>query len=1219
MNQAAMIADQAAIDAAAGVDVLIRVQVFDDVLARRNRRELQLWVPPGSTSVRQLIDRVRNEPAAKLGSGVPLAVLVNGRPLRDAAPEWDAPITAARTELMLAPSPGGFGITEIILIAIAIASAAASAYLIAGIQAPAASGSRDPEGRRFGFGRVSTDPVVGESFIVPLGRIKRLGGKVIARVPGTIGSDGSERVRILVDLGLGPIAKIGSRARGDGDFNRLGHEQIAGVYLNDQPLINFPSVKISGRFGTSGQRPLPGFRDTEVVREAGVGGVELVNTSGSERTGGSASGEAFAFTTLDPVDAVLIRIRFDRGLYALSGQGQVNARRVRWRWRTRPTGGAWGAWNVVVVERADQSEVFTLTRADELNAGGAASVQDVEVERVTPDAAGATTVDHMLLTDIVEVRYSNNTYAGHAVVGVEIVASEELGTIPRLSFDVDGYDDCRVWDGTSTEEVDGETRPVLTRGWSNNPLDLALEVMTNTTWGSGYGDDDIFWDSWMAERSYAAESVPMFGGGSAMRPRFACNLVMDEAREDIEWIRAILNTAQCRPYEVGGQWGFVTDRARAEAAEFFGDGDIARGPDTAQGPGKMLLSFKRVDTSPEAGVANQLVYQFENELAGRRGDVIKHPKDGELWLGAGWPGGQEQPRPRSFRLDGVTDPEQVLARMVYELDRTRGLSRTLAFTTTKRVVGMLPGERFDMACSVLGWGTASGRVRSGSTAAAVVLDRSVVLFTGVAYQLQVSHLNGNRELVSVTAAGGSYPAGTPIAVAGLAAVPAEGASYSVGPTDLATKPFTCTKIELQQDDLLGVVWRVEGLEYSAQVYDLIPGNVQLPDYSDLGGITNAPGPVQDLRGSAGTVNGIDQVGLSWRQAPQDAANTGSFRIYRRSTGTTTWILIPMVVAAGGRRAAVIEIADRDTAFDFCVIAVSLLGAALSPYDPRVPVWSTVFGLSAPPPPPPDDLAANQVGDTYRLSWTPVDGAVGYQVLAGGDTGTGRPNNGAEDCLVIARTIEPELVGLNLPPGRACRFWVRSVGPSGRLSWTASTVQVATPATPAGKSILQTEVFDLSSVGTLSGLAWDGTDGRLELSSPGTPGTWTSPVKDVGSAAAARQLTIRPATANDAADPTLAEPTWPVPSINADQWGVVSGSGDTAVVGMLMPPWPDNEQAWVFEVRTSTDSVTWSSWAPLALGGLAAASFRYWQVRATLSRLNHPYRPALRGLAGVVVG
>ncbi|MCC6660045.1 MAG: hypothetical protein IT437_04075 [Phycisphaerales bacterium] len=68
--------------------------------------------------------------------------------------------------------------------------------------------------------------------------------------------------------------------------------------------------------------------------------------------------------------------------------------------------------------------------------------------------------------------------------------------------------------------------------------------------------------------------------------------------------------------------------------------------------------------------------------------------------------------------------------------------------------------------------------------------------------------------------------------------------------------------------------------------------------------------------------------------------------------------------------------------------------------------------------------------------------------------------------------------------------------------------------------------------------------------------------------------------------------------------------------MLFPPWPDNEQAWLLEIRTSPDNSVWTDFAPLAWLASTRTLFRYYQVRVTLSRQHAPYRPALRSLAVV---
>jgi hypothetical protein len=519
--------------------------------------------------------------------------------------------------------------------------------------------------------------------------------------------------------------------------------------------------------------------------------------------------------------------------------------------------------------------------------------------------------------------------------------------------------------------------------------------------------------------------------------------------------------------------------------------------------------------------------------------------------------------------------------------------------------------------SLPGWGLASGRVLAGSSLTSVALDRTVTLAGATAYTVGVVHADGQVEDRVVASPAGTYAPGAPLAVASAwTQAPAEFASYALGEAGKHVKPFTCTGVRCT--DPAKLLWEISGIEYAEDVYDDSAVEVHLPDYSALSVIVTPPGPVVSLTANERAKDVIEgggsvrSVELAWQQTPEDAQNTATFKIFWRLLGTTAWVLIP--ATSPTRRGVVIDLVDLDRAYQFVAVAVSQGGACLSPDDPRHPIATVAYGLAADPPPPPASLTITQtLGNTYTLSWPPVDDAIAYQVLAGGDPGTGLPNDGAEDCLVLARPQDPELAGLELPPGRSCSFWVRSVNRAGRLSWTATSATIATPATPGGQSIKQTRTINLSSEGTLTNLVYNGGASRLELDDPDADGVLLGPDVDPGSVSMT-ELTFRPGTANDADDPTLAEMSMRLPSIEADQWGVVSTS--PFVVGMLMPPYPDELQGWLFEVRTH-DGAVWGDWAPLAFCASIARVFGRWQVRATLSRERQPYRPALRSLVVVL--
>lgn len=1178
--------------------VLVRgavlVSFFDDILTRTNRRQIEVWpLKEESLTLRGIINRTNA--ACPLGAfKQPLLAAVNGMLVDEA--EWDRRGVQAGDEVIIAPRPADLGTG--ILIAIAVASAAASSLLISRVRQPPPPAASQ---RRFAFGRFSSDAVPGDTIPVFFGEHVRVGGKTIVKVPGG-GSDGDTRIKVMVEYGRGPLARLGDRTA---DFDRVPASELTGIYFNDQPISNFPGVLVSGRMGTAGQAVVPGFGDTETLREVGVGGAALLNTSGADRTGASASGEAVTYNSFDPVNALIARVRFPRGLYSVSGSGQTNSRAVRYRYRSRTSdtgggAGAWSAWTVVTVERADQSEFYSAARLDTL-ASGAGVKHDVQVERVSAAAASVADIDDMIFDSVQEVQYAQNTYAGKALLAFEITASEQLTSPPSISADLRGLANLRIWDGVSDP-----ASPVFVTGYSANPAWITLALMTDPVWGAGaaYADADIDMASLFQWAVYADEAIDRVSGGGT-RPRFACNLALRDKRRAIDWIRTVGRTGRCQPATTGNVWRFVVDRPRTLAAETFSDATIA-----TDESGAAIIEYTREISTGAVVRPTRWVAQFANALREGREDTIGYPDLGTLWL-------EDEPlREESVRFEGVTDPEQVAADLIYLGKRVRGLARTVRFETTKQVPQVQPGDRFDLATSLAGWGLASGRVLAGCTTSALVLDKGVTLASGVTYVVRIVHDDGTVEDREVSSAAGGYDAGDEIELAApLAFAPAEFAEYVIGQEEIHVKPFVCTRVALV--DLERMRWEIAGVEYDEQVYDDTPGDITLPDYSTLRSVVTAPGPLLSLVAEERLINGIRQVVLAWRQAIEDAENTGSFRIYRRTTGTTAWVLDPDATPA--RRQHVIELADLDQAYEFRVVAVSIGGAALSPADPRHPTAVLVYGLSAPPPPPPTGLGATSSGNTYTLTWTAAPGAAGYQVLYGGDAGTGKPNDGAEDCMVLARVIggsTTTLAGLELAPGLAHRFWVRSQAGNGRLSETAATVLVASAAAPSGETIKQTRVMNLSGEGTNGNTEWSAGESRLVLTNPAATagGSWTSPEITPGGGVSLTELTLRPATANDADDPAINTDPFRVPSVAADQWGVVTVG--PPVVGMLMPPWPDNEQTWLFEVRTH-DGSAWGAWETLAPCASIRRAFGMYQVRVTMSRRTAPYRPALRGLTAVL--
>lgn len=1185
----------------------VRIHTFENALTRTGHH---VRTVPAGLSVRTLVDLAWDSLVrARAGTeAMAPVVIVNGTIVPMGTGEGDAMldrIAAGGDEIHVAPGAPGDPVS-IVLIVISVVSAVLSFALTPRLSLPEQPG--DNAESRFGFQRYSRAAARGEPIPVVFGKHQRYGGVRVSELPGD-GEDGDKVVRILLVLGEGPFNTIGNRTS---DCDRLAPPAIDGIYLNDQPISSFPGARVSVRMGTAGQSMIPGFVDAEVLREvgAGTGGALMANTTGSEITGSSPGAEVVNYTTVNDVDAVNLRVGFPRGLFSLSPNGQVEARRVEWRYRTRESvgPGTWSAWTLRSIEKAEQSAFVQAVRVDNLSGSGDPAPFDVQVERVSVEAAGAGVnhADEMRLDSVVEIVYGAATYPDCALLAIELTASQQISSVPRVSVSVEGFAGCRIWDGVS-DPAD----PAFTTGYSNNWADVALALITNERFGMGnlYGDDEIDFPGLLEARSNTPTWRDVAGG---VHP-FECNVILADAKDPIDWVRAVCACGRVTPVPTS-KWMFVQSRARPAAVETFGDGSIAR---EDGGPLAMQISYPAATGGYAA--PNQIRMQFKNADNAGETDLVIWPEAGDLWLGGG---SAEPPNPKTVSMAGEMREGQAKAEAVYEVKRMRGRRSVVEFTTTRQAVVCQPAERIDVACSVAGWGE-SGRILAGATTQILLLDRDVEIVEGSAHAMRVRHLDGTVETMGVAMDPGVYAAGTPVGLAGeLAAVPDAGAEFAVGVAGIEVKPFLVESVRATRagDEGADYRWRILAGEYNEAVFDVTEADVPVVVYTNLGGDAQAPGPVTSLAARQRIVNGKMVVELSWNQTAADAAHTAGFVFYRRLSGTITWTAVPGLGA--GRTQVDLTIVDTDRAYDFIVVARSPLGAQLSPYDPRHIVVSVAFGLGAPPPPAPTGLVITQdggAGNVYTLSWDAVENAASYQVLAGGDTGTLTPNDGAEDCLVVGRTAATSMGALELPAGRSCTFYVRSVTAAGRLSFDAASVTEASPAAPIGESVKDTYVADLSSEGAYTNAAWDAGSSRAVVTDPTDTGggVWESDPIDTG-AVSLTEICLRPGTSNNAEDPDIDDAALDIPSIEADQWGVVDGSGGTAVVGMLMPPWPDDQQSWTFEVATSTDGATYTDFAPLAFTDALSATMRYYIVRAIMKRktASRPYAPALRGIAVV---
>lgn len=1134
----------------------------------------------------------------------PLAVVVDGQPRGELE---DVRLRAGQ-HVIFAPMPGD-PVNGLLLGITIIASLASSAIMTRG---RGIRGSDRPRQQQYGFGTLTEAAFAGDRKPVVLGELERWGGKGFSPLvfEATDGS-GNQRLLYVAYMSQGPIESIGNFTAA---VDAAPHTDMEGIFIDGQDARNYVGAKCYVRLGLPGQTPIPGFGDEErLLRNVGSGGFSLRNTSGSDRTGSSASGEAFTFTTSGPVDAVIIRVAFDDGLYSVRDGSQTYSARVQWRARTRATGGgSWSAWQVFTVEQLRQSQLFSSPRV-QVHSSVAVEIQ---VERVTRESTDNTVQDAMRWDSVYEVKEDVNAYEGDAFLAVELTAGENRQNEPRISARIKGYAKCKVWDRVSTPGA-----MVFVDSYTNNAAELALTAATDVKWGAGatWRVQDFPQDSLAAAitEGDATENVTLQDGSTITERRWQCDIALQRADPLDKVMRTLLATMEAVPVLAGNQWRFVLDKPQTMPVETFTDGSIYAVDAVPQIEVERIATIAPDDDPTGSVRANQVVVQFENRETPGTPDTAVYPRLGTKWLGET---STEIPRQRQISMPGVTRARQAMRHAVRELRRQRFVQRNVKFTTTVAVPSVLPGERFDLATSFVVYGIASGRVLAGSTSAGVAIDTTVQLLAGHVYTLRVQHLDNSVETRTITLAPGVYARGVLITLDDdLATVPAEGAEYvierdagSVG--QIAAKPYICRSVRAVENEGDDLLWEISGEEYVADVFAPPDQEVTIPNYSGLVTADTPPGALRGLRAfeRRNSQTGELKAVLAWTQWDVDVPNTASFLVFWRLVGDRAWIPATGITPGSSPQSVVVDLADPDVGYEFIVIAVSSKGARLNPYDPRHPIATLALGLGEEAPDVPATVTATNVsGNVYDLTWDAVDGASGYAVISG-HIDAGGIFDDAADGFVLARTTLPELRGLKLPISvGAVTFSVRSVGRNGRMSQGCATVIVTNTNAPAGKTVKHTFTADIPGSGTRTNVA--AVSGAQVPSDVTLEAVWESGEIDTGSSSA-MEVVARLITAERVqVDSDFTTIPFLQPSLELASFGIVSTGPD--VIGMLWPPYTDDGHQWRVEVAFKSGS-TYGAWQALTPYASLTATGQFYKVRVLWKRGRYPYRPGVMSL-GVV--
>ena len=248
---------------------------------------------------------------------------------------------------------------------------------------------------------------------------------------------------LLLGLGEGPVSAINP----------------ATIQINGQPIANFPGVQVYTNLGSATQLPLPTFGET-------------ANTFADGRP--LQEGIAIVYTTTEPVEAFVLNIVFNSGLYAFNSRGEKVDNLVTIQYQWQQVGGAFSGYTFYDVAAARTAPVRFGIRREGLGLAQYNIHVYVSFIQQTNNAEWQPTLE-----SVTEIQRSTQSYPNTALLGLRALATDSLqGALPNVTVEVQGRL-VRVDTFTSLDT------------WSDNPAWCVMDFLTSSRYGLGIPDSQI--------------------------------------------------------------------------------------------------------------------------------------------------------------------------------------------------------------------------------------------------------------------------------------------------------------------------------------------------------------------------------------------------------------------------------------------------------------------------------------------------------------------------------------------------------------------------------------------------------------------------------------------------------------------------------------------------------------------------------------------------------
>jgi len=556
---------------------------------------------------------------------------------------------------------------------------------------------------------------------------------------------------------------------------------------------------------------------------------------------------------------------------------------------------------------------------------------------------------------------SNRTMPQTAYMYVEIKYNREEGVtrLSDISLDVQGK---KI--RTLTSNVpSGST-------YSNNPAEVILDYLTDTTSGLGLADSQIDLESLQDLKTFCDENVnyTTIAGSTGTAKRYTCNGVINTNEATSSNLKSLLSSCQSTLAFSLGKFSVVINKAKA-VTRTLGDDDIIGG-----------IS---VTDSGFEGLTNNLTLRYRSKNNNDKGDqvVLESPASVKNF--------NEPLLERTVDLNFSNNNVEVERTGTIMLNQSRQ-SLTAKFVTTVKHLDLSSGDIIAINNETTGWEAKEFRIMSiveqqndMMTLEITALEYAAEMYIDIS--INETDVAPNTNLLDVT---DIEPVDTLTAVDLMGNIPQIKVNWTVL-DDTYIDHFDILYKKVGASNFVTIP--VKGREYvisdidSGFSYDVciravsVFGNFSTVEDETVAVLSRTPANPQDFTFAEEIYNtnkaaGVrSKVKLTWTHTPVVNTNFEAelFSVFQRVTGTTNWFPVDIT------NSTEVTITDIDTGvYDFAVTATSYAGID----SPQTVITNqTVAGLTAAPQNV-SGFSVNPNGAQALLSW---DVATELDVLFGG--------------------------------------------------------------------------------------------------------------------------------------------------------------------------------------------------------------------------------------------